>query len=86
MAIQAVQVPISYSGVPDRFFWPHSKNEDYNVKTRYHITNKENQKIVAMPSTSLNLGPSNWNKKPSGASKIKNVYVADITKCHFSSR
>ena len=39
-AIQACQIPISYTGAADRFLWPHTKDANYSVKTGYHVAHR----------------------------------------------
>ena len=39
-AIQACQIPISYTGAADRFLWPHTKDANYSVKTGYHAAHR----------------------------------------------
>ena len=40
-AIQACQIPISYTGISDKFLWPYTKDAQYSVKTGYHIAHED---------------------------------------------
>lgn len=62
MAISAVQVPISYFGVQDRFVWPHTHSGTYSVRTGYHIARSKFQPPQVFPSSSISLNPSFWNQ------------------------
>lgn len=39
MTVQTLQIPISYSGHPDKFIWPHTKSGEHSVKTGHRLAN-----------------------------------------------
>ena len=58
IAKQVVQIPITH--LKDIFFWPHTRDGDYSVKSSYQAAKSIKCKVSDMPSTCNNLNAAFW--------------------------
>ena len=60
LAMQVMQIPISYMGVSDRFLWPYTTDGNYSVKSGYHFIKSEFIKTISQPETSASQNNLIW--------------------------